>query len=64
MTNGIAILMIHPNGRKEYVKSGDLPARFANMRAAREQVTFLEMGLERGVDYQSLNVVPYPKAKT
>lgn len=57
-----AIKVIWMDGEEEYVKAGTgtTPARFFNRKAAEEQADFMEMGMDDD-EYQSINVVPYPR---
>ena len=61
--HGWAVLCITLTGEDEYVCDGmgDKPSRFLSRRDAQAQADFLKMGVSD--EFQSINVVPYPKVQ-
>lgn len=56
-----AIKVIWKSGNEEYLKVGlsNTPAIFHSLREAQQRRDFMLMGADD--DFQSINVVPYPK---
>jgi len=61
---GFALKVIWPDGKEGYLcdgVDGKRPSRFFSRKEAQSQKDFMLMGMEG--DVQSINVVPYPRAR-
>ncbi len=63
LATNYAIKVISDNGEEGFLcdSMGNKPTKFFSRREAQEMVNFLKIGMDG--DVQSINIVPYPKAK-
>jgi hypothetical protein len=64
MSNPYAIKVVQKNGEEDFLCEGlgEVPTRFPSHAAAYRQVEFMKIGMEG--DFQSINIVKYPKRKS
>jgi hypothetical protein len=55
-----AIMVVWSDGSDEYVKEGSRIASFPSRARAKEQVSFMKIGMDGDEDVQSISIVRFP----